>query len=153
LLFCTFQATKLLEFYQAKKFTLTIRESVRIEKEQLNIFQNSIKSMVSPDAPLGHENVFSNRSGFSNASSATTAIANNSGAMNDCYNFDFSKPSTRWALAEVAKSVQHIANISCLPKEEMQVSDFIIPCFSFFVLILLLLLLLLFRTRILREKV
>lgn len=36
------------------------------------------------------------------------------------YLFDFSKPVTRWALAEVAKTVQHIANISCLPKEEMQ---------------------------------
>lgn len=35
------------------------------------------------------------------------------------YLFDFSKPVTRWALAEVAKTVQHIANISCLPKEEM----------------------------------
>lgn len=37
------------------------------------------------------------------------------------YLFDFSKPITRWALAEVAKTVQHIANVSCLPKEEMQV--------------------------------
>ncbi len=37
------------------------------------------------------------------------------------YQFDWTKPSTRWALAEVAKTVQHIANISCLPKEEMQV--------------------------------
>lgn len=27
---------------------------------------------------------------------------------------------TRWALAEVAKAVQHIANISCLPNDEMQ---------------------------------
>lgn len=38
------------------------------------------------------------------------------------YSFDFTKPQTRWALAEVAKSTQHIANISCLPKEEMMVS-------------------------------
>jgi hypothetical protein len=38
------------------------------------------------------------------------------------YQFDWSKPSTRWALAEVAKCMQHIANISCLPKEEMEVS-------------------------------
>ncbi|RYY83275.1 hypothetical protein EON63_11615 [archaeon] len=37
------------------------------------------------------------------------------------YSFDFTKPTTRWALAEVAKTVQHVANISCLPKEEMQV--------------------------------
>jgi hypothetical protein len=37
------------------------------------------------------------------------------------YLFDFTKPMTRWALAEIAKTVQHIANISCLPKEEMQV--------------------------------
>jgi hypothetical protein len=39
------------------------------------------------------------------------------------YEFDFSSPVTRWALAEVAKTVQHIANISCLPKDEMQVRD------------------------------
>lgn len=38
------------------------------------------------------------------------------------YSFDFTKPTTRWALAEAAKGMQHIANISCLPKEEMHVS-------------------------------
>ena len=48
----------------------------------------------------------------------------NYGDDSTSYKFDFSKPSTRWALAEVAKSVQHIANISCLPKEEMQVRDY-----------------------------
>ena len=37
----------------------------------------------------------------------------------ESYSFDVSKPNTRWALAEVAKTMQHIANISCLPTEEM----------------------------------
>lgn len=40
----------------------------------------------------------------------------------ESYSFDVSKPNTRWALAEVAKTMQHIANISCLPTEEMFVS-------------------------------
>lgn len=42
----------------------------------------------------------------------------------ESYSLDFSKPNTRWALAEVAKTLQHIANISCLPTEEMFVSFF-----------------------------
>lgn len=41
------------------------------------------------------------------------------GLDDDEYSLDMTKPNTRWALAEVAKTMQHIANISCLPTEEM----------------------------------
>jgi hypothetical protein len=85
-----------------KKFTLSFRESVHIEKEQLNMLQSMIKANDLPPT------------------------------LNDYYSFDYSKPTTRWALAEVAKTVQHIANISCLPNEEMQVSvKVFIVSFSF----------------------
>ena len=82
-----------LELFQYKKFTLSIRESCQIEKDQLAILRQHL------------------------ANGGDTTLEQQQAS----YAFDYMKPSTRWALAELAKTVQHIANISCLPKEEMQV--------------------------------
>lgn len=103
-----------LETFQAKKFTLSFRESLHIEKEQLNFYQSSHSKLSPHSSPPDS----SKQPSFPMSHSS--------------YSFDFSKPTTRWALAEVAKAVQHIANISCLPKEEMQVgsSSFYIHYFS-----------------------
>jgi hypothetical protein len=92
---------KLLDIFQMKKFTLSFRESVHIEREQLNMLQSMIKANDLPPT------------------------------LNDYYAFDYSKPTTRWALAEVAKTVQHIANISCLPNEEMLVRLIVSYCLFF----------------------
>lgn len=84
-------AMQCLELFQYKKFTLSIRESCQIEKDQLAILRQHLAN--------GGDSLDQHQAS---------------------YTFDYMKPSTRWALAELAKTVQHIANISCLPKEEMQ---------------------------------
>ena len=99
-----------------------MRESIHIEREQLSLLQASLKSSTTsfsdPNTPLNNNNNYNNNNN-NNSINNNNPTAN----LNDMiYEFDYTKPTTRWALAEVAKSVQHIANISCLPKEEMQVS-------------------------------